>query len=96
MVDIRAGINTLVDIIKNKIFEEIYSDESNFSDKEIIYRQAYSELANSSSSDLRHYLSKLNDISDFLYGKFKNFSDNYEFDEDRELNLKEDNGMIGY
>lgn len=92
--DIRAGIGMITSILKSKIFEEIFTDEKNFTEKESTYKLAYKEMVSIGDKDLRLLLTKIMEVSDYAFQRFKFFKENFSADEtETKLNRKEENDL---
>lgn len=92
--EIKAGLGMIISILKNRIFEDIFIDDKNFNEKELSYRQAYREVINSDDKEIRHILLKLQDVCEFIYGRYMFIKETYQLDEDdQKLNRKEENDL---
>lgn len=92
--DIRAGIGMITNILKSKIYEEIFTDDKNFTEKESSYKLAYKEMATLGDKDLRLLLSKIMEVSEYTFQRYKFFKDNFPIDEtENKLNRKEENDL---
>lgn len=93
--DIKAGVNTITNIIKDKIFDEIFSDDKNFTEKESLIKHAYKEVyLKADDKELRFLLSKMQEVCEFIYLKYK-YSIDYEYYEEnnKKLTQKEENEL---
>jgi len=92
MVDIRAGINMIADILKTQLFQDKFNDENFIKENEQSYRANYHDFLTSDDKDLRNYLNKILEGSDFLYQKYLTYKDEYYNDEKEDkLNREEEN-----
>ena len=93
--DVKAGVNTITYILKEKIFDEIFSDDKNFTEKDNISRHAYREVfLNSEDKELRFLLNKIQEVSDFIYSKYKiSIENDYYEDPNKKLTQKEENEL---
>ena len=84
----------ITNILKGKIFEEIFTDDKNFTDKESSYKIAYKEMATLGDKDLRLLLTKTMEVSEYTFQRYKFFKENFPIDEaDNKLNRKEENDL---
>ena len=92
--DVKAGFGMIVSLLRSKIFEEIFSDDKNFTERELPYRQAYREIVNSDDLEMRHLLNKCQEVCEFVFARFKYMKENYPVDEgEARLNRKEENDL---
>lgn len=77
-------------------FEDIFSDDANFSERDLAYKQAYLDLQSTNDKDLRLLLGKIIDIAEYLYQKYIMSKENFpDYDEnEQKLNRKEEDGKI--
>jgi len=92
MVDIRAGINMIAEILKCQLFQERFNDDGFVKENEQSYRSNYHDLMSSDDKDLRSYVNKIMEASDFLYQKYILYREEY-YNDDKEdkLNREEEN-----
>ena len=92
--DVRAGIGMITTILKSQTFEEIFTDEKNFTEKESSYKQAYKEISTSGDKDLRLQLSRIMDVGEYVFQRYKYFKENMNIDEtENKLSRKEENDL---
>ena len=92
--DVRAGIGTITTLLQSKIFEDIFNDDKNFTEKEHSYKQAYKDIVSIGDSDLRLVLTKVIEISEYIFQRYKFFKENFPADEnENKLNRKEENDL---
>ena len=95
MIDLRTGISSLIDILKNnKIFEETFNDEELKNEDDVTLKQVYHDLINltSKEKDLKNILLKMNDLFKHIDKKCSSIRQNYHYDEEeKKLDKKEEN-----
>lgn len=93
MVDVRAGINMIAEIVKCQLFQDRFNDDNFIKEGERSYRVNYHDFLSSDDKDLRNYLNKIMEASDFLYQKYLLYREEYYNDDKEEkLNREEENG----
>lgn len=93
LTDLRAGIGNINEILKSKVFEEIFTDEKNFSEKENDYKLAYKDLILMPEKDSAVLLSKVKLVSDYLFQRYKFFKENFPSEDVEKLNRKDENEL---
>lgn len=92
--DVKAGVGMITNILKTKIFEEIFLDDKTFSDKEIGYKQAYRDVISQDDKEMRWLLNRILEVSEFVYSKYKTAKENDPIDDaETKLNRKEENDL---
>jgi hypothetical protein len=92
--DIKAGIGMITNLLKSKIFEEIFLDDKNFTEKDIVAKQAYRDVVSPEDKELRWLLNRILEVSEFLNGRYKFSKDNDPLEDmDTKLNRKEENDL---
>lgn len=93
-----ADINKCQLVIFNlKKFQERFNDDNFVKDNEKNSRMNYYEFLSSDDKDLRSYLNKILETSDFLYQKYLLYKEEYYNDEKGEkLNREEENGKTSF
>ena len=94
-VDINSGIATLLNILNNKLFEDIYKDENLKLDDDTNLKQIYLNLIQSSKEekiDVKQALDKMNILFRPLEEKCNDIKNRYNFiEDDNKLDRKEEN-----
>lgn len=90
--DIKAGIGMITLLLKSKIFEEVFTDDKNFTEKEFNYRHAYREVLNS-DKEMRSLMGKIQEVCEFIYERYCYIKENLPIEEDTKLNRKEENDL---
>lgn len=92
--DVRAGIGTITNLLQTKIYEEVFNDDKNFTEKENSSKQAYKDMTSIGDSDLRLLLTKTIEVSEYIFQRYKFFKENFPTDEsENKLNRKEENDL---
>lgn len=104
IVDIRAAITMITGLLKTRNvkfklkiqFEEFFNDERNFQEKDIVYKQAYFDMYNSTEKDMRQIVIYVTEICEYLYQRYLLNKDSFpQFDiNEPYLNRREENGII--
>jgi hypothetical protein len=94
-VDINSGIATLLNILNNKLFEDIYKDENLKLDDDTNLKQIYLNLIQSSKEekiDVKQALDKMTILFKPLEEKCNDIKNRYNFiEDDNKLDRKEEN-----
>lgn len=92
--DVKAGLGMIINLLKLKVFEDIFNDDKNFGERESSFKSAYKELLSSEDKEMRLLLNKVLEVSEFLYMRYKYIKENDPLDEnDGKLNRKEENDL---
>lgn len=93
--EVRAGISMITTILKSKIFDEIFSEDRNFTEKEKGVKVSYNELIGfGTDKDMRLILNKVIEVSEYLFQRYSYYKENFPIDENEgRLTRKEENEL---
>lgn len=94
IVDLRSGIETLVTILQDKLFENVFNEDLIKSDNDISIKDEYTFVVKNGENkiELKNTLSKMNELFKVLMQRVNYIKDSYHFDaEENKLDRKEEN-----